>query len=182
MGRSVNQRLPPAQFASLTDAPFLLFVCLTIPVSIFGFLSLGLIPIPLIFIRYGKQLRARSRYAKEAQDIIMRMRECNYADGERATTISEEGVELPPITTQEVGDLGMDHIVTESTATISEEGAELPPIITQGKGDPELGMDQVTESTAMISEQGVELPLIIAQEIGDPELGMDHIVTEMKLL
>ena len=46
-------------------------------VSIFGFLSLGLFPIPLIFIRYGKQLRARSRYGQEAREVIMRMGEYN---------------------------------------------------------------------------------------------------------
>ena len=49
-------------------------------VSIFAFLSLGLIPIPLIFIRYGKQLRAHSRYAQEAHRVIMRMGEYNYAE------------------------------------------------------------------------------------------------------
>jgi non-ribosomal peptide synthetase component E (peptide arylation enzyme) len=43
-------------------------------VSLFGFLSLGLIPIPLIFIRYGEQLRARSRYAQEANVVIARLR------------------------------------------------------------------------------------------------------------
>ena len=83
--------------------------------SLFGFLSLGLTPIPLLFIRYGKQLRARSRYAQEAQDIIMRMGEYNYPDGESAITVSEQGTELPPIITQEIGDpeLGIDHIATE---------------------------------------------------------------------
>jgi hypothetical protein len=32
-----------------------------------------LIPIPLVFIRHGKGLRARSRYAREAQDAIKQM-------------------------------------------------------------------------------------------------------------
>ncbi|KAI0293552.1 MFS general substrate transporter [Russula brevipes] len=41
--------------------------------SLFASLSLGLIPIPLIFIRHGKELRARSRYAREAQDAIKQM-------------------------------------------------------------------------------------------------------------
>jgi len=50
-------------------------------VSIFAFLSLGLFPIPLIFIRYGKQLRARSRYAQEAHEVIMRMGEYDYGGG-----------------------------------------------------------------------------------------------------
>ena len=104
MGRSVKQSLLPAQFASLTGALFSLFVCPFIPVSIFAFLSLGLIPIPLIFIRYGKQLRARSRYAQEAHDVIMRMGEYDY--GESTTTISEkpERTDAPPVITLEIGD------------------------------------------------------------------------------
>ena len=50
-------------------------------VSIFAFLSIGLFPIPMIFIRYGKQLRARSRYAQEAHEVIMRMGEYDYGGG-----------------------------------------------------------------------------------------------------
>lgn len=42
-------------------------------VSIFAFLSLGLIPIPLFLIRYGKKLRARSRHSQEARRVIVRM-------------------------------------------------------------------------------------------------------------
>jgi hypothetical protein len=42
-------------------------------VSIFAFISVGLLPIPLIFIRYGKGLRARSRYGQEAREVIVRM-------------------------------------------------------------------------------------------------------------
>ncbi|KAH9958330.1 MFS general substrate transporter [Russula dissimulans] len=41
--------------------------------SIFAFISVGLLPIPLIFIRYGKGLRARSRYGQEAREVIVRM-------------------------------------------------------------------------------------------------------------
>jgi len=59
-------------------SPLLLLVAPA--VSIFAFLSLGLFPIPLIFIRYGKQLRARSRYAQEAHKVIMRMGEYNCAE------------------------------------------------------------------------------------------------------
>jgi hypothetical protein len=44
-------------------------------VSLFAFLSLGLLPIPIIFVRYGAQLRARSKYAKEAEAVIRAMRE-----------------------------------------------------------------------------------------------------------
>ena len=43
-------------------------------VSLFGFLSLALLPITLVFIRYGSLLRQRSRYAREADEIIQRMR------------------------------------------------------------------------------------------------------------
>ena len=61
-------------------------------VSIFGFLSLGLFPIPLIFIRYGKQLRARSRYVQEAHKVIMRMGKYNYGEdigsGESSESLS----------------------------------------------------------------------------------------------
>ncbi|KAI0306294.1 MFS general substrate transporter [Multifurca ochricompacta] len=41
--------------------------------SLFGFLSFGMLPIPLIFIRYGDELRARSRYAREADVLIARL-------------------------------------------------------------------------------------------------------------
>ncbi|TFY57840.1 hypothetical protein EVG20_g8380, partial [Dentipellis fragilis] len=39
-------------------------------VSLFGFLSLVLIPVPLIFLRYGEQLRERSSFAHEAMLIL----------------------------------------------------------------------------------------------------------------
>jgi hypothetical protein len=61
--------------------PPLLLLVAAPTVSIFAFLSLGLFPIPLIFIRYGKQLRARSRYAQEAHKVIMRMGEYNHTEG-----------------------------------------------------------------------------------------------------
>ncbi|EJC98676.1 MFS general substrate transporter [Fomitiporia mediterranea MF3/22] len=44
-------------------------------VSLFGFLSLGLIPIPLILLRYGASIRTQSYYAQEAATVIARMRE-----------------------------------------------------------------------------------------------------------
>lgn len=43
-------------------------------VSLFGFLSLGLIPIPLIFIRYGASLRERSYFVRQAQAMGAGMR------------------------------------------------------------------------------------------------------------
>ncbi|KLO12695.1 hypothetical protein SCHPADRAFT_402325 [Schizopora paradoxa] len=44
-------------------------------VSIFGFLSLGLFPVPLLFVRYGHFLRDKSFYAQEARSIIVAMRQ-----------------------------------------------------------------------------------------------------------
>lgn len=39
-------------------------------VSLFGFLSLGLLPIPLIFLRHGATMRGKSRFALEANAIV----------------------------------------------------------------------------------------------------------------
>ncbi|KAL5520625.1 hypothetical protein ACEPAF_2626 [Sanghuangporus sanghuang] len=49
-------------------------------ISLFGFLSLGLLPIPLIFIRYGPALRERSHFAREARRIMAEMRHSNDDD------------------------------------------------------------------------------------------------------
>ncbi|KAI1783606.1 MFS general substrate transporter [Ganoderma leucocontextum] len=43
-------------------------------VSVFGFISLLLIPIPIAFLRWGPTLRARSAMAKEAGAIVAKMR------------------------------------------------------------------------------------------------------------
>ncbi|KAI0788184.1 MFS general substrate transporter [Fomes fomentarius] len=43
-------------------------------VSVFAFISLALIPIPLAFLRWGPVLRARSPMAKEANAIVAKMR------------------------------------------------------------------------------------------------------------
>ncbi|OBZ66361.1 hypothetical protein A0H81_13585 [Grifola frondosa] len=43
-------------------------------VSVFGFISLCLIPIPILFLRYGASLRARSALAQEANAIVAKMR------------------------------------------------------------------------------------------------------------
>ncbi|PAV19830.1 MFS general substrate transporter [Pyrrhoderma noxium] len=43
-------------------------------VSLFGFLSLGLIPIPILFVRYGPALRKRSRFIRESMRIEVEMR------------------------------------------------------------------------------------------------------------
>ncbi|KAI0082068.1 MFS general substrate transporter [Panus rudis PR-1116 ss-1] len=49
-------------------------------VSLFGFLSLALIPVPLVFIRYGAALRARSHFARAAKEVASRMRQSSIAD------------------------------------------------------------------------------------------------------
>ncbi|KAI0761318.1 hypothetical protein BD413DRAFT_495770 [Trametes elegans] len=41
-------------------------------VTVFAFISLGMIPIPFVFVRYGPTLRAQSRHAKEAREVIAR--------------------------------------------------------------------------------------------------------------
>ncbi|EJC99613.1 MFS general substrate transporter [Fomitiporia mediterranea MF3/22] len=43
-------------------------------VSLFGFLSLGLLPIPIIFLRYGEIFRKNSHYGHEANTIVAKMR------------------------------------------------------------------------------------------------------------
>jgi len=63
-------------------------------VSIFAFIFLGSIPIPLILIRNGKKLRARSRYAQEARRVITGMGA--YKNEEMSSTVN-----LDDLTTQE---------------------------------------------------------------------------------
>ncbi|KAI0314721.1 MFS general substrate transporter [Amylostereum chailletii] len=60
--------------------------------SLFGFLSLGLIPIPLIFIRYGEQLRVSSKLAREAQEIVDRLQR-RETDTDTVTNVGDVGVE-----------------------------------------------------------------------------------------
>lgn len=43
-------------------------------VSVFAFIALGLLPIPIIFIRHGKSLRSKSPHANEAMQIARKMR------------------------------------------------------------------------------------------------------------
>lgn len=61
--------------------------------SLFGFLSLGLIPIPLFFIRYGEKLRARSKFAQEARKILEQMREGREGTSEK-TQVESDAAEL----------------------------------------------------------------------------------------
>ncbi len=58
-------------------------------ISLFGFLSLGLIPIPLIFIRYGASLRERSYFVQEVQAIVSRMRVKPTGEDEEPEKIGE---------------------------------------------------------------------------------------------
>jgi len=55
---------------------------------IFSFLSVGLLPIPLLFIRYGKGLRARSRYAQAAEKVIVRMSIIPEIEGISVTVVN----------------------------------------------------------------------------------------------
>ncbi|CAL1716072.1 unnamed protein product [Somion occarium] len=43
--------------------------------SLFGFLSIGLLPVPLIYIRYGAALRERSYFARQAREVAACMHE-----------------------------------------------------------------------------------------------------------
>ncbi|THH08482.1 hypothetical protein EW145_g2680 [Phellinidium pouzarii] len=58
-------------------------------VSLFAFLSLGLIPIPLIFLRYGTAFRKRSHYAQEAAALVSRMQGGDILMTERFPEIHE---------------------------------------------------------------------------------------------
>lgn len=82
-------------------------------ISLFGFLSLGLIPIPLIFIRYGASLRERSFFVQEAHAIVTRMR------GEE----SEGEYEEPEEKTGEVQVIPRDSTQKE---TIPSDSLEVP--------------------------------------------------------
>lgn len=55
---------------SSSQSPFGTHPCFSLLVSIFAFLSLGLLPIPLIFVRYGSRLREKSHFAREAREVI----------------------------------------------------------------------------------------------------------------
>ncbi|KLO06595.1 MFS general substrate transporter [Schizopora paradoxa] len=50
-------------------------------VSLFGFLSLGLLPIPMIFLRFGESMRAKSYYAREASSIVANMKKTEQMAG-----------------------------------------------------------------------------------------------------
>lgn len=100
MGRLVNTIL---LLNSTVNRSVICALLVPLTVSIFAFLSLGLVPIPLIFIRYGKQLRARSRLSREAHEVIMRMGEYRYGESHAGT---DEGSPGPSSSKKrEAGDL-----------------------------------------------------------------------------
>ncbi|CDO71074.1 hypothetical protein BN946_scf184844.g78 [Trametes cinnabarina] len=69
-------------------------------VTVFAFISLGMVPIPFIFVRYGETLRARSRHAKEAQALLAQMheKEIQGDDASQAilvlATINKQGADV----------------------------------------------------------------------------------------
>lgn len=81
-------------------------------VSIFAFLSVGLLPIPVLFVRYGAHLRAHSKFAKEAEEVLAATRQ-------REKALVEEAV-IPP-NAQTMMDLPVDE---EKTSTLAEHDRE----------------------------------------------------------
>ncbi|KAI0363222.1 MFS general substrate transporter [Pilatotrama ljubarskyi] len=61
-------------------------------VTVFAFISLGMIPIPFIFVRFGPALRARSRHAREAREMIARMHKTDDDEDKRSTVLPVEVV------------------------------------------------------------------------------------------
>jgi len=80
-------------------------------VSIFAFLSVGLLPIPVLFVRYGAHLRAHSKFAREAEEVLAATRQ-------REKALVEEAV-IPP--NAQTMDLPMDE---EKTSTLAEHDRE----------------------------------------------------------
>lgn len=63
-------------------------------VSIFAFISLGLAPIPFIFVRFGPALRARSRHARQAREAVARMHAQDEPEIEAEIESEEERKQL----------------------------------------------------------------------------------------
>ena len=90
-------------------------------VSLFGFLSFALFPIPLIFIRYGPALRKRSHFARESDRIIAGMRQ-------QAEHKDETDAELAADV--EAGEIGEGKATTLGVTNEKSESATL-----RGSGD-----------------------------------------------
>lgn len=88
-------------------------------VSLFGFISLGLIPIPLIFIRYGPTFRARSHFASEARRVAEEMRGQHTAVVERAN--DEDTEKKDDVEAQQVPVVQELDAMTPSTSTAGEK-------------------------------------------------------------
>lgn len=58
-------------------------------VSIFGFVGIALVPMPIIFVRYGVQLREQSHFARKASELIAGMRSHAL---ETEEGLAEEGI------------------------------------------------------------------------------------------
>ena len=58
-------------------------------VSIFGFIGLGIIPMSMLFVRYGAYLREKSHFVRKADELVAGMR--NYSS-EVVQEIDEGGV------------------------------------------------------------------------------------------
>ncbi|KAI0821868.1 MFS general substrate transporter [Trametes gibbosa] len=54
-------------------------------VTVFAFISVGMIPIPFVFVRFGPALRARSRHALQAREAIALMHKQQEAETEAAS-------------------------------------------------------------------------------------------------
>ena len=72
-------------------------------VSIFGFIGLAIIPMPMIFVRYGARFREKSHFAKKANELIAGMH--NHT-AEIAQELVEEGVAEEDVERTEYEDSG----------------------------------------------------------------------------
>ncbi|TCD71981.1 hypothetical protein EIP91_000113 [Steccherinum ochraceum] len=82
--------------------------------SMFGFISLGLIPIPLVFIRYGPKFRARSHYATEARRAEGVTLDVEESEGEKKDDVEAQQVQV-------VSDAS-----APSASTVGEKTPEIP--------------------------------------------------------
>ena len=58
-------------------------------VSIFGFIGLGIIPMSILFVRYGAYLREKSHFVRKADELVAGMR--NYSS-DLVQEIDEGGI------------------------------------------------------------------------------------------
>ncbi|KAH8100973.1 MFS general substrate transporter [Cristinia sonorae] len=97
-------------------------------ISIFGFISLGMIPIPLFFIRYGAAFRERSHFANEARKVTEKMR----AQKEALAAV----VDVTEEDSMEVGAEKKDDIEAQVSVSASEQhsvGMSQPSSVLEAK-------------------------------------------------